>query len=173
MFCFLSLKLFNSCFNESLWQPPLLVKWFAHQTFPGHAVAISVQFQLESLWSGVRNRGPLCFSKFIPPVSLMRPRDGCLNQRTFCFYAEMWALGCSQLCSAAFVSVPTSLPLPYFGIFSTCLSFFPSSASFLSSSIPPPCHFILHAVLLTSSPLVFPFFSCHFLLSWGMQGFFL
>lgn len=56
-------------------------------------------------------------SKFIPPVSLMWPRDACLNQRSFCFYAEMWALDSAQLFSIAFVLVPTSLLLLFFFAF--------------------------------------------------------
>lgn len=63
----------------------------------------------------------------------MWPRDGCLNQRSFCFYAEMWALGSARLCSTAFVSVPTSLPLPFLFFFGISIFFFSFSCLTLLS----------------------------------------
>lgn len=59
----------------------------------------------------------LRLSSSILPASLMWPRDGCLNQRSFCFYAEMWALSSAGLCCLCF-----DPPLSLFWIFSASLS---------------------------------------------------
>lgn len=98
----------------------------------------------------------------------MWPRDGCLNQRSFCFYAEMWALGSAQLCSTAFVSLPTS-PSPFFFLLffgisilfsSICLT--PLSFNTLSLLKFPPFASSLMLFCLLTHPF-FPLFSLIFL----------
>lgn len=96
--------------------------------------------------------------KFIPRVSFMWPIDGCLNQKSFCFYAEMWALDSTQLLSIAFVLVPTSplspffalfLLQPHWSLFQSCLLLPPSPSSPLLSP---------HAVPLYPTFLFFPLY---------------
>lgn len=97
----------------------------------------------------VRNRGPPCLFKSVLPVSLIWQRDGCLNQRSFCFYVEMWALTSTRLCCLCFS--PHLAPSPVFPHY-----FFPS-ISILFAVLSIHSEFLPHAVLLTDSPLL----SCH------------
>lgn len=91
-------------------------------------------------------------------------RDGCLNQRSFCVYAEMWELDSAQFLSLAFVSVPTSLLL----FFSESIPSFPPFASLISFQYtlfvynPPSLPFLPTLFLL---PLLPSFFPPHFLMS--------
>lgn len=129
---------------------PLLVNTVAHQACLWHVVASCAQFLLETLCShpGLCRTELLCLIKLIPPVSLMWSRDWCLNQRSFCFYAEMWALGSAALlCCLCFCP---NLSPSFFFAFSVYLSM--NTLSFFNWFPPvltPPC------CLLTDS------FFCH------------
>lgn len=79
----------------------------------------------------------LRLSNSILPASLMWPRDGCLNQRSFCFYAEMWALSSAGLCCLCF-----DPPLSFLDFLSISVPL----ASLSLCLIPPPsllCSFLL------------------------------
>lgn len=86
----------------------------------------------------VRSGGPPCLFKSVLPVSFIWQRDGCLNQRSFCLYVEMWALTSARLGCLCFS--PHLAPLPIFLII-----LFPASLSFL-----PPFQWRLN-----SSPMLF------------------
>lgn len=95
----------------------------------------------------------------------MWPIDGCLNQKSFCFYAEMWALDSTQLLSIAFVLDPTSPLSPFFfALFRPSASLVSLSILFAFTPIPlvPLCFLLMlfRFTLLSSFP---PFSPLYFL----------
>lgn len=117
---FLLFKVLWGSHTWVIWMP-LLVNTVAHQACLWHVVASCAQFLLETLCShpGLCRTELLCLIKLIPPVSLMWSRDWCLNQRSFCFYAEMWALGSAALlCCLCFCpNLSPSFFLPFLSIY--------------------------------------------------------